>query len=231
MEEALRFSRALEPWIYLGLGLLSLYFLRKFILAWQELRGAAFGLERESAQGRLNRAASMLVFLLAGAILEFMLVSFVAPAVPGALELPTPTLDLLATATTTLAAPLTEEAFGLTPAPSPQLTAAAGGCIPDQIMIIQPEEGAEVSASVIISGTADIPNFGFYKLEMKRQEEASWLTILAGNEVKRSASLGVWNTSLLSPGYHQLSLVVVDNQGRSLPPCVVQVRINPSQSP
>ena len=60
MAEALRFFRAYEFWIYTILALGALVYIRKFILAWDELRGAAFGLERESAQSRLNQAASML---------------------------------------------------------------------------------------------------------------------------------------------------------------------------
>ena len=85
MEEALRFFRAFELWIYLLLGLGGLFYLRRFILAWQELRGAVFGLERESAQARLNQAASVLVLLLTMAVTEFFLVSFVAPSMPGAM--------------------------------------------------------------------------------------------------------------------------------------------------
>jgi len=102
MIEALRLFRAYEVWIYLLLGLGALYFVRKFILAWQELRDSGFGLERENAQLRLNQAAGFLVLLLAMAISEFVLVSFIAPSVPGAIPLPTPTLDLLASPTTTL---------------------------------------------------------------------------------------------------------------------------------
>ena len=78
MEEALRFFRAYEVWIYLLLGLGGIIFIRKFILSWQELRGAAFGLERDSAQDRLNQAAIILVLLLTMAITEFVLVSFIA---------------------------------------------------------------------------------------------------------------------------------------------------------
>lgn len=79
MDEALGFFQAFEVWIYLLLALGGLFYARKFILAWQELRDAAFGLERESAQARLNQAASILVLLLAMAIAEVVLVSFVAP--------------------------------------------------------------------------------------------------------------------------------------------------------
>ncbi len=93
MEEALRFFRAYEVWIYLLLAVGGLFYARKFILAWQELRDAAFGLERDHAQARLNQAASILVLLLAMAITEVVLVSFIAPAVPGAVPLPTSTLN------------------------------------------------------------------------------------------------------------------------------------------
>lgn len=232
MIEALRLFRAYEVWIYLLLGLGALYFVRRFVLAWQELRDSGFGLERESAQVRLNQAAGFLVLLLAMAISEFVLVSFIAPSVPGAIPLPTPTLDLLASPTTTLL-PTTPEAGALpadttpTGAPAGVLTTPGGqpGCLPGQIEITSPPNGGEVSEVVEIQGTANIANFGFYKLEMKRLEETSWLTILAGNEIIINGVLGSWNTSLLSPGDHQLSLVLTDNQGQVLEPCVVQVRV------
>lgn len=229
MEEALQFFRAYEVWIYLLLAMGGLFYARKFILAWQELRDAAFGLERDHAQARLNQAASILVLLLAMAITEVVLVSFIAPAVPGAVPLPTSTLNLLATPTTTLPPdqPATSAVPGLqatTATPPPEATAQTG-CIPGQIEILAPLDGNEISGVVEISGTVNIPNFGFYKLEMKRIEEINWLTILAGNESKTNGLLGSWNTSLLSPGNHQLSLVVADNTGQSLPPCTIEVRV------
>jgi hypothetical protein len=228
MEEALRFFRAYEVWIYLLLGLGGLFYIRKFILAWQELREASFGLERESAQARLNQSASVLALVLAFTITEFFLVSFVAPTIPGAVPLLTPTLDLLATAPSTLpptasAAAETPNAATATPLPTAQI--AGESCIPGQVLITSPQNGNEISGVVAITGTASIPNFGFFKLEMKRADETNWLTILAGNQVIISGTLGSWNTSLLSPGDHQLSLVVTDNQGTSLSPCVIQVRV------
>ena len=228
MEEALRFFRAYEIWIYLLLGLGGLIYIRKFTLAWQELRDSAFGLERENAQSRLNQAASVLVLLLALAVTQFVLVSFVAPSVPGANPLFTPTLDLLATPSTTLP-PETPGPEG-TPATATAtqeigISTPDTGCIPGQVMITSPEDGDEISGIVDIMGTANIPNFGFYKLEMKRTEETNWLTILAGDEAKINDTLGTWNTSLLSPGNHQLSLVVADNQGQTQTPCIIQVRV------
>jgi hypothetical protein len=229
MVEALRDLRTFEVWIYLLLGLGGLFFIRKFVLAWQELRVAAFGLERQQAQARLNRAASILVLLLTIAVAEFVLVSFIAPSVPGANPLLTPTLDLLATPTTTLAStdvPVSN-ALPATITPTPILQSAVSGCVADSIEIATPQNGQEVSGPVDIVGTANIPNFGFYKFEMKRPEESNWQTLQAGNQVRNQESLGVWDTRRLLPGEYQLSLVVVDNQGQASQPCIVQVRVLP----
>jgi hypothetical protein len=233
MEEALSFFRAFEVWIYVLLGLGGLYFIRKFILAWQELREAAFGLEREHAQARLNQSASALVLVLAMAISEFVLVSFVAPTVPGATPLLTPMLNLLATPTTTLS-PLTPQAVGgdlLTRddlgTPPADNQNAANECMPGKIEIQYPQPGQEVSGVVPITGTVSIENFGHYIFEMKRPDEGEnlWVTLQAGNEAKQAASLGFWDTRRLSPGEYQLGLVVYDNQAQPAPTCVVQVRV------
>jgi hypothetical protein len=226
MEETLIFARAFEVWIYLLLVLFGLIFIRKFILAWQELRGAAFGLERESAQSRLNQAASMLVLLLTMAVTEFILVSFVAPAVPGAIPLPTATLDMLATPSITLPVSTQGNSSGqATGVPVFQGIAPVSGCLPGQIEISIPKNGEEVSGVVPLIGTANIPNFGFYKFEIKRPDETVWLTIQAGNEPKQNNKLGDWDTSRLSPGEYQLALVVVDNQAKASQPCVIQLRV------
>lgn len=226
MEEALSFFRALEAWIYLLLGLGGLIYLRKFVIAWQELRGAAFGLERESAQSRLNQAASVLVLLLTMAVAEFVLVSFVAPAVPGANPLPTATLNVLATPTTTLTADSTQVLEGgPTVSPNPTPSTANTGCIPGQIEITAPTNGASIKDVVVVNGSATIPDFGFYKIEMKRPDQQSWLTILAGNQPVTDGKLGEWDTSRIPPGQYELGLIAYDNQAQPSDLCVIQVTI------
>lgn len=228
MEEALRFFRALEGWIYLILGLGALFYVRKFILAWQELKEAGFGLERENAQARLNQAASMLVFLLIMAVAEFILVSFIAPSIPGATPIPTSTLSILATPTTTLPSQIDQVTqLEVTATPNPT-DLANSMCVPGQIEISSPVNGQQVSGVVEIIGAASIPNFGFYKFEIRHPGDAQWVTIQAGNEVKQNAKLGDWDTRRLSPGEYQLGLVVVDNQGRISQPCVVSLFVNPA---
>jgi hypothetical protein len=232
MEEALSFFRAFEVWIYLLLGLGGLIYIRRFILSWQELREAGFGLERERAQSRLNQSASVLVLLLTMAVAEFVLVSFIAPSVPGATPLLTPTLDLLATPTYTLP-PVTpqgtQNVSDLTPTVV-QGTASASSCIPGKIEITSPKDGQEVNGVVEVMGNANTPNFGFYKYEMKRPDETTWRTIQAGNAVvQNGAKLGDWDTSTYPPGEYQLGLVVVDNQAQPSAHCMITVRVTQVQ--
>jgi hypothetical protein len=230
MEEALSFFRAFEIWVYALLGLGGLFYLRKFILSWQELQGAGFGLERENAQSRLNQSASVLVVLLTMAVAEFVLVSFIAPAVPGATPLFTPTVDLLATPTITLAPLTSPDAAGGTAPPVAALLPTETSlpiCDPGQIQITSPQNSAEVQGKVQVLGTADIPNFGFFKLEVKRPDESVWLPILAGDQPVVNGELGNWDTSRLPPSEYELGLVVLDNQARPLPACIVRVRVIP----
>ena len=228
MEEALRFFKTYETLIYLGLGGLAIWEIRKFILAWEEVRNAAFGLERESAQGRLNRTAIMLVVLMLMATAEFTLVSFVVPAVPGATPLHTPTIDLLATPTTTIVASISgteEQAIDATPLPVSAEIEFESGCVPDEVMIVEPAHGESVSGQITLVGTVDIPNFGFYKYEVTRPGESIWLPIQAGREIKHDEPLGDWDTAVLPQGAYLLRLVVSDNQGNDAGTCVIQVNV------
>jgi hypothetical protein len=210
-EQALRFAGTFEIVIYLVLGLGGIVFIRKFAHAWQELQGAAL--------------------LLTMAVIEFVIVSFVSPVILKSMPLPTPTLNLLATATTTLPAASIPEAgatqAAATPAPGAPvfLEAPTGGCIPGQIAISIPKNSEEVSGIVSIVGTANIPEFGFYKGVYKRPDEGSWSVISAGNQPQQENKLLEWDTTRLAPGAYQLGLVLTDNKGKAFVPCIVEVRI------
>ena len=224
MNEILRYLKDLEYLIYLVLGAFTIWQLRKFFYSWEELRAAAFGLEKESAQLRLNRSAALLVVLLFLATAEFGLVSFIIPAMPEVEPLPTATLDLLATPTTTLAV-ASESAV-------PEETALPGtaiiqsGCIPEQVMISFPENNATVRDIVEVEGSVNIPDFGFYKFEISRGESENWLTIQAGDTPREDEMLGFWDTTQLEQDNYYLRLVVIDNQGISLDPCIVYLYVD-----
>lgn len=96
-------------------------------------------------------------------------------------------------------------------------------------MITSPKAGDEVRGSVELIGTAGIPNFGFYKLEVAPLGGSTWAIFSAGSKPVRNGSLGKWDTTALTPGDYQLQLVVTDNQGAALPSCIVSVRVLPAQ--
>ena len=225
MEQALQFFRAYEIWIYVILGALALWQGRKFVFAWEGLRGAFFGLEREAAQSRVNSAATMVVLLIIMAITEFTIVTFVVPTVPGANPLPTATLDLLATPTTTL--PARTQDPNETPAatPTPGELPAAEGCVAGQINLTSPRNGDRIKGNVTIQGSADIPNFGFYTLQVAHPGDVVWLPIQVGQEPVKKDTLGTWDTTSLTPGDYLLMLNVSDNVGNELTPCTIQVTV------
>ncbi|MGB2962784.1 MAG: hypothetical protein WBB69_02225 [Anaerolineales bacterium] len=226
MIEILRYLKDLEYLIYIALGAFAVWQLRKFYLAWEELRAAAFGLEKESAQARLNRSAALLVMVLFLVTAEFGLVSFIIPAIPDVEPLPTATIDLFATPTTTIAA----DNGTTSPDPLETLLPDADnlqkGCIPDQVMITYPENDSTVKDIVEVEGTVNIVDFGFYKFEISKGDSNNWLTIQAGDSPKEEEMLGFWDTTQLGTGNYFLRLVVIDNQGIQRDPCTVYLYVD-----
>lgn len=228
MIEFLRYIRDVEYLVYFILGVLAVWQLRNFFVAWEELRAAAFGLEKESAQTRLNKSAALLVVLLFLTAAEFGLVTFIIPAVPGVDPLPTATIDLLATSTVTVAPetisePTSTPLFGGSGTPE-----LPEGCIPGEIMITYPEANSVVSGKFDIEGSASIDDFGFYKFEFSPTNSENWLTIQAGDKPLVDDVLGFWETSQLEPGNYTLRLVVLDNQGIQRDPCSVDLIVEMS---
>jgi hypothetical protein len=231
------FIQNYEAWFYVLFGAVALLYLRKLIQAFQEMRSSIFGLERENAQRKIS--FSMTVVGLSGslALVVFVLNSFVAPALPKLHLLRTPTIDVLATQTATLPqaeangkqqTPLasqsgTPSGTSLTQTVTPTLVAE--GCIPNQLEWTSPKTGDELSGTVVLKGTVDVLNLGFYKYEYSPAGSNKWFTIAAGNKVVKNDELGRWNTSQVVPGDYQLRLVVSDNTNKLMPACVVPVKI------
>jgi hypothetical protein len=144
-------------------------------------------------------------------------------------------VDLLATATTTLATSETQ------PAPDEEMQEVATptsenvgseGCIPGQVVITDPVDGSEVSGVVLIKGTVNTENFGFYEYAVVRPGEEERTPIQVVHEPKVDSELGQLDTRALEPADYQLRLTVTDNQGNALePPCIIQIRINNPVTP
>lgn len=208
-----------EPLIYIALTIGGLFAFRRMWRAWREWRDSVYGLEREFALRRLGQATVVALLILGLVFAEFFIATFIAPSLPASDILATPTLNLLVTPAGTLspdstAAPVTQE-----------VPSGMSGCVPDQIMITSPEPGKDVNGIVNIIGTANVPNFGFYKYEIAPMGAQNWATISAYREPVREDTLGEWNTASLTNGDYFLRLVITDNVGVTLEPCVIAVRV------
>lgn len=229
MNELVPFLQQNEIWIYILLGVVALFPLQRLISAWRAWQGSIYGLEREIAQRRFSAALTVLLLLILFVVGEFISVSFVAPNYPQGSALATPTLDLLATPTVTLPA-VVEGAASMTQVTEITQTVVMTdeGCVPGKIEWIYPQAGQEISSTVELKGTVNIPNLGFYKYEYAIPGDDIWNTIAAGNQPKVEGGIGFWNTSQLPQGDYQLRLVVADNENNFFPACVIPVRIAPT---
>ena len=223
MAAVLAFFIRLAPFIFILLAVGAIYGIRRMAQARTEVRGATYGLEREIAQHHMSQALSTLVVVGFLAFAEFVLVVFLVPNVPMLSQLSTPTMNPLFTPTTTFQLQSVVTPGKGTAAATPTLQAT--GCIPGQINIKSPKAGDQIQGLITLQGSANVPNFGFYKYEFAPTGSDHWATIVANNKVVNDNSLGDWDTSAIATGDYQLRLVVTDNQGNELPACVVPVRI------
>lgn len=219
METILRFFAANEGLVYVLLALGGLWVGRQLFRSLREWQQAIFGLERVIARQRFLGNTLLLGMILGLAFLQFLIVNILWPSMP--FVEPTPTLSLLSGIDGT---PVLPPALG-TPVPSPSPVVNAEGCIPGQLTFTSPQPGQDVSRQFQLKGTIKLPNFGFYKYEVSPVGTDNWATISAGNAGGEDVELGVWDTTTLAPGDYLLRLVVTDNEGNTLPPCIIPVRV------
>jgi hypothetical protein len=212
-----------EPLIYIALAIGGMFAFRRMWRSWREWRDSVYGLEREFALRRLGQATAAAFLILALVFVEFFIATFIAPSLPASDILATATLDLLLTPAATLSSAEATQA-ALSPV-TQAVPSGMSGCVPDKIMITSPEPGDVVSGTVNITGTARVPNFGFYKYEVAPMGTQNWATISAERDQKQNEKLGEWNTSSLTNGDYFLRLVITDNVGMPLEPCVIALRV------
>lgn len=237
MEDVLRFLNTNRIWVYAGLAIAIFVAARGVLLAWHELRTSVFGLEKESAQRRLTADGSLFGFLILLLAAEFMLVSIVYPDLPNTSALATPTLEISPVAEITLSpqVALVETPEGI---PTIEVSNEQDGCIPNQIEWLSPIDpateqtitGDTLRGEVILRGTVNLPNLGFYKYEYNSVGTDIWTPIAAGTNNVIEGPMGgdgsgIWNTSQLEPGDYRLRLVVTDNVNNVYPACIISIRI------
>ncbi len=221
----LRFLKRYEVGVYLLLLILGLIVGSRLLKASQQKKKSPFNLEREIIQKQINAAITYLVIISVLFIGQVFLVSVASVRYPGLYTLTTPTPGIVPTATNFFQAMLrmeeTPEGLEQT-----QTAMALTGCIPKQIEWISPHSGEEVSGSVVLKGTVNVPNMGFYKYEYRQKGREQWVPIAAGNKVIIESELGaIWNTADLEPGLYELRIVVADNQNNLFEPCEIEVKV------
>ena len=236
--------------IYIALGVGAVFYFREILAARQDLQQSLYSLEREAATSRLWRSVLMLglLGLIAGATL--VLSTVVAPQVttnegrvtptaafilptntptptfqPTPTRTPRPPTPTPGTPTPTLQGAPTE---GPTPTPESLPVLA---CPDPNVQIVAPVAGQVFSGDIQVRGTADAPNFAFYKLTLNGPATGN-VTQTAGDVVRAPVRDGVLGaidpTNLLNqPGVYTLGLVVVDNTGNELPHCDVSIVVQP----
>jgi hypothetical protein len=231
MEEAILFIEAYQSWIYLVLVLLAVIYAWHSLQAYQGLRAAVFGLERERAISRLTRSGAMLALVISAMLATFVITTFASPAIPPTMR-PTalPTVSLLATSEPEQVAGADS---GAPPTPLTVDMIDGIGCQNPDATIISPDSGEAIRGEVALLGTANIPGFAFYKLEYHDLRAGSdWLAISASNEpvcegCNEPELLGVWDTSLVTPGQYAIQLFVTDTLGNAPLPCQILVQVVP----
>ncbi|NQU29722.1 MAG: hypothetical protein HQ525_03555 [Anaerolineae bacterium] len=216
------FLSTYEGLFYFILFLGGIFIARWLFRSLRTWRGAIFGLEREISKRRYARALATAMTWFALFLGVFIIASFIIPSIPPSAFIPTPTVDLLVTPTGIISA---EMAATIEARPAPQAENFSEGCIPGELIVDSPIPGQELSGIVELVGTVDIPKFGFYKFEVSPLGEENWATIYAGRDVVNDDVLGRIDTAELTPGDYHLRLVLVDNLGETLPPCLVQIRV------
>lgn len=221
VDALLQFFSEYESIIYLILGIGAVFSLRVLLKAWSEWRLAFFGLEKELIFQRVRVSGAFLILFLLIGLSQFCLVTFVVPFLPASAFLSTPTLNLTQpVGVAPQAGTLSAGATG-TPAPPP----GSIGCIPDQLLFTSPQPGEEVRGKIVLRGTVNFADLGFYKYEFAAQGSEEWKTIAAGNEIVVDEELSSWDVANLTPGDYQLRLVATNNLGEALPPCIIPVRV------
>jgi hypothetical protein len=205
-----------ERWVYGLLGLVALFYLRAVWAAYQRLEVTPFGLEKDAARRRLNASLAVLFAIAAFIAFIFTLDRYILPNLAAAQATPGP-----------------EQQPTAIPSPTPiqsaqPLVVDSSGCANPNATLVKPEPNERISNAYEVIGTADILNFAFYKIEISGlATSGAWVTLGVGNQPVRNDILARFDPNPYEPGEYAFRLVVTDNTGGALPPCVIVVTFAP----
>jgi hypothetical protein len=248
MERVLELLAEYQWWIYGVLGIVLIFYLRRAILARREGARSIFQLEQEQAQTRYSRSVIVSALILLVMIAVFFLSNPFLPSPAATTPEPTPTETMGPLAASTLTptpppATITPTATATrqrpTPATRPTLTpdvvatetpaVRPAACPNPGVRLTSPGENQVVQGNFPIRGTASIPNFQYYKIEVgpgANPRDQQWTVV--GQLHRAPVSGGVLetlNSGAYAPGTYTLRLVVVDQTGNYPEPCRVRITV------
>lgn len=207
--------------IFIILGLLLLLYLRQFLVALDERHSSIFGLERETAQRRLNSALAMIVLIVLMAATEFIVISLPQRMEAAGTDL-APVEDLAEESPDTG----TDESIAeISPADS--ITTA--GCIEGQLEWIDPSYGEEISGLYPLRATINVKDQGRYDYSYMRMDgQHDWVKINGGSGPVIEDDLTQWATAQADggDGEYALRIQVYNIVDAPLTPCDVVVTVN-----
>ncbi len=241
MNTLLLFIARIAVVIYLLAGAGIFFAVRGLWQARREKQRAVFGLEREAALHKQQRAfrSAIMLALLIGMI--YVIQNIIVPNLsePEAAPEPTPIVFVTALPTATpalLLFPTVTPTVGPPPAEVGEATAPpetpVNGCEIIGSTISLPQPGDTVSGQVAVRGEANVLNFAQYKFEVKGPSTGGdWAVVGTYNVPVVNGLLGVWDSTSLMPGNYILRLVIFRQDGTYLPPCEVPIIISSQPVP
>jgi hypothetical protein len=248
MEQALRVLADFQWWIYGVLGLIFLFYLWRALVARRDSIRSIFKLEQEQARGRYGRSLALAAFVLLVMAAVFGLANYGLPTLtpPPVVSIPTATTGPLVaptltstpappTITPTASATLERPTRPVRPTDTPQVTATVTlparppACPNPNVQVTSPGVNQAVRGNFSVRGTANIPGFQYYKVEVGRganPQDQEWTVV---GDLHRTPVAGgvleMFNSDAYPVGTYTLRLVVVDQTGNYPEPCRVVVNI------
>jgi hypothetical protein len=247
MQRVLEFLAAYQWWIYGVLGLILLFYLRRALVARREGAQSIFKLEQEQARVRYGRSVAI-----AAIVLLLMATVFVLSNPMLSSPSPTPEPTTTETASPLLASTLTPTPPPPTVTPTavatperptrpvrPTPTAGASvtetpvvrpaACANPNVRITSPGMNQVVQGNMPVRGSADIPGFQYYKVEVgpgANPKDQEWTVVGELHQTPVSGGvLETFNGAAYPPGSYTLRLVVVDQTGNFPEPCRVTITV------
>jgi hypothetical protein len=235
-------------WFHI-LGVLGIMFcLRSAFLARRERERSIYTLEKEAATSKEFRVLTIGLAIAGGMGVVLFLTAAVAPQVtfvevamqeetPAALILPTVTPTQVESTATPTATPTrfrptalpviayTQEPVTAVPTSTPPLPPPL--CPNSVARLTAPDQNAILSGAAQIMGSANPPNFDYYKVEIAQAAKPDQWALIT--DLRRSPIAGglldMWDTTAFPNGRYRLRLVVVDITGNYPEPCEIGVEV------